>query len=79
MSLLLTYDSSLEDEELEGGDDCDEERLKSKIKLRLIDFAKSTFDQECTEIDTDLLTGIENLTKCLKFIEENPEIKPYLA
>jgi hypothetical protein len=78
VSLLLTYDSSLDDEELEGGNDCDEEKLNSKIKLRLIDFAKSTFDQECSEIDTDLLTGIENLTKCFKYIDETPEIKPNL-
>jgi len=79
VSLLLTYDSSLNEEELDVETDNQEEMLKSKIKLRLIDFAKSTYVEECNEIDTDLLTGIENLTKCLSHILENPETKPYLS
>jgi len=77
VSLLLTYDSSEEDENFEESE-CESAFLKNKIKLRLIDFAKTTYTPLSSDIDTDLLTGIENLIKCFTKIQENPEIKPVL-
>ncbi len=77
VSLLLTYDSSQTDEQLKDIK-CNGNDGESFIKLRLIDFAKTMHIQESSAIDTDLLTGVENLLKCFTFIQENPEIKPFL-
>lgn len=78
VSLFLTYDSS-EDDESFGDNECGSTSSKNKMKLRLIDFAKTIYSPTCNEIDTDLLGGIENLIKCFTFIQENPEIKPVLS
>jgi hypothetical protein len=75
VSLLLIYDSSLDDEDFED-EDFIQNYLQEKIKLKLIDFAKSTHLQDSNEIDTDLLTGIENLIDCFSLIIDNVELKP---
>lgn len=75
VSLLLIYDSSHDDEEFIDNE-YTEVFLKNKLQLKLIDFAKSTYKQHSNEPDTDLLTGVENLIRCLTEIQENMEIKP---
>jgi len=77
VSLLLTYDSSEDDEGFEESECMNV--VQNKLKLRLIDFAKTTYSQSCSDVDTDLLTGIENLLKCFTYIQENPETKPVLS
>lgn len=75
VSLLLIYDSSHDDAEFVDNE-YTEAFLKNKLQLKLIDFAKSTYTQHSNEPDTDLLTGVENLIRCLTEIQENLEIKP---
>lgn len=78
VSLLLSYDSTISDEEFQS-DDYTDLNLRDKIVLKLIDFAHTTFGQNSTGPDTDLLTGIQNLTKCLIHITEDAELEPYLS
>lgn len=78
VSLLLIYDSSIDDEEYVDNE-YTEAFLKDKLKLRLIDFAKTTYNSNSNQPDTDLLTGIENLIKCFTEIQENQDIKPCLS
>lgn len=78
VSLLLIYDAMVDDENYDNYEN-PESHFSKKIRLNLIDFAKSRFDENLKETDTDLLTGIENVIKCFKSIEENPEIQPYLS
>ena len=78
VSLLLTYDALVDDENYDNYDN-PESYFATKIRLNLIDFAKSKYDEDSQETDQDMLTGIENLLKCLTYIQENPEIEPYLS
>ena len=74
----MIYDAEINDQDFED-DEYAANFLRNKLKVNLIDFAKSERDQQINEPDADLLTGVENLTKCLTSILENADIKPYLS
>jgi len=78
VSLLLTYDSLVDDENYDSSEN-PESYYDTKIRLNLIDFAKSKYDENLQETDGDLLIGIENLLKCFKYIQDNPEIGPHFS
>jgi hypothetical protein len=74
VSLLLIYDPSIDDEDYEENGTC-----YDKIKLKLIDFAKTVTNHHPNEEDEDLLAGISSLIECFTYIQENPEIKPCIV
>lgn len=72
---MLTYDSTINDEDLQDNEYADK-CLKNKIRLKLIDFAHTTFGPDFNGPDNDLLIGIQNLTKCLLDITEDTDLVP---
>jgi len=78
VSLLLVYDGSIDDAEF-ADEKYAQEFLKDKIKVDLIDFAKSICGSDIKETDQDLLEGVENLIKTLNYIQENTDVLPCLV
>ena len=68
------YDAAKSDEEFKGTPSDDEETFEN---LKLIDFAHTVYDSNCSEPDHDLLNGLKNLILSLETIVQNPQIEPY--